>query len=197
MFSITSNGIFGIHPNLSIFIATTCQARILPGMSTDEIIGLLVTLLAMGVALLGAVLPVIPGPTLVLVAALAHRLWFTDRSAPWWVIIVLTIVTGLVTLIDFLASTYGARRMGATWRGMAGAGIGAVIGLFWIPPAGLLIGPLVGASLGELLGGRDLHEAGRAGLGAALGVLAGAVAKLAACLGMIGIWLFSVLMRPQ
>lgn len=164
-------------------------------MSPDEIIGLVVTVLVMLVGLMGAVLPVLPGPPLVLLAAVAHRLWFGDHSVPSWVVIVLALVTGLVTLLDFLASTYGARRLGATWRGMVGAVIGALIGLFWIPPFGLLLGPLLGAALGELSGGRNLQEAGKAGLGAALGILAGAVAKLAACLAMIVLWLFTLLVH--
>ncbi len=166
-------------------------------MSSNEIIGLVATVLVMLMGLMGAILPVLPGPPLVLMAAVAHRLWFGDRSVPWWVLGVLALVTGLVTLLDFLASTYGARRLGATWRGMAGAVIGAIIGLFWIPPLGLLLGPLLGAALGELSGGRSLHEAGRAGVGAALGVLAGAVAKLAACLAMMGLWLFTLLAHWQ
>jgi uncharacterized protein YqgC (DUF456 family) len=179
--------------NLSTPIATGPEPPSFPDMSSDEVIGLVVTVLVMLMGLMGAVLPVLPGPPIVLLAAVGHRLWFTDRSVPWWVILVLAVVTGLVSLLDFLASTYGARRLGATWRGMVGAVIGAVIGVFWIPPVGLLLGPLLGAALAELLGGRDLREAGKAGLGAALGVLAGAIAKLAACLAMIGLWLFTVL----
>ena len=186
---------FGIYRSHSIIVATRTRTRSLLVMSSDEIIGVVVTVLVMLIGLMGAVVPVLPGPPLVLLAAVAHRLWFGERSVAWWVIIVLAVVTGLVTLLDFLASTYGARRLGATWRGMVGAIVGALIGLFWIPPLGLLLGPLVGAALAELIGGRTLKEAGKAGLGATLGVLAGAVTKLAACLAMIGLWLFTLLVH--
>ncbi|HSE95885.1 MAG TPA: DUF456 family protein, partial [Methylomirabilota bacterium] len=55
--------------------------------------------------------------------------------------------------------------------------------------AGLLLGPLAGAVLGELLARRDLRMAGRAGLGVWLGLLAGTVAKGALVALMLGVFL--------
>jgi uncharacterized protein YqgC (DUF456 family) len=56
---------------------------------------------------------------------------------------------------------------------------------------GLLLGPFVGAVTGELSLRRDLKTAGRAGLGASLGLALGASAKLALGFGMIGIFLLA------
>ena len=52
----------------------------------------------------------------------------------------------LSLVLDFLASVVGAKKLGATWRGMLGAVVGATVGLFFSLP-GLILGPLLGAFL--------------------------------------------------
>lgn len=161
-------------------------------MDAAEIVGLVLTLLLMLIGLVGAVLPALPGTPVVFVAALGHKLYFGDHGASWLVIILLGLLAAFSVLMDFLATTYGAKKLGATWRGMVGAGVGAVLGILW-PPLGLLLFPLAGAMLAEMLGGREWREAGKAGIGAAVGVVAGTLGKVACCLGMIGMFVLSVL----
>jgi len=161
-------------------------------MDASEIFGLVLTLLVMLIGLAGAVLPALPGTPVVFVAALGHKLYFGDHGASWFVIILLGLLAGFSLLVDFLATTYGAKKLGATWRGMVGAGIGAVLGILW-PPLGLLLFPLLGATLAEMFGGREWREAGKAGIGAAIGVVAGTLGKVACCLGMIGLFVLNVL----
>jgi uncharacterized protein YqgC (DUF456 family) len=162
-------------------------------MSATEILGLLLTLLVMLVGLVGAVLPALPGAPVVFAAALGHKLYFGALGASWLVVGLLGMLAGFSMLMDFLATTYGAKKLGATWRGMVGAGLGAMLGIFILPPWGLLLLPLVGAAFAELLGGREWREASKAGVGAALGVLAGTLGKVACCLGMIVLFVFNVL----
>ena len=102
-------------------------------MSVDQWIGLILALIVMGVGLIGCVLPGIPGTPLVLVAAVGHRLYFGQESASTFVLIVLVLMTLFSMLIDYLASVLGAKKLGATWRGVAGAVVGAVVGLFFAP----------------------------------------------------------------
>ena len=83
---------------------------------------------------------------------------------------------------------------GALVGGPVGAGVGAMLGLFFAP-VGFLIGPLIGAAAAEMLGGREWREAGKAGIGATLGVLAGTLGKLTCCLAMIGLFVWHVLLR--
>ncbi len=162
-------------------------------MTLLEIIGLVVALLVMLVGAAGSVLPALPGTPLVFVAALVHKLCFGARSIDWWVLVILGLLAAMSLVVDFLATTYGAKRLGATRRGIVGAMIGAVVGLFVFPPLGLLVMPFLGALLGELSGGRVWREAAKAGIGATLGVLAGAAGKLICCIGMVGIFLLSLL----
>ena len=166
-------------------------------MTASEVTGLVLTLLLMLLGLIGAVLPGLPGPPLIFVAALLHRLYFGDRSVAVWVIVVLGLLAAISFALDFAATTLGARKLGATWRGMVGAGLGAVLGLFIFPPWGLILCPLFAATFAELLGGRQWREAGRAGLGAALGLIAGTVGKVASCLTMIALFFLNLLVRYQ
>ena len=107
----------------------------------------------------------------------------------------LGLLAAVSMVLHFLATTYGARRLGATWRGMLGAILGAMIGLFILPLFGPVLLPLVGAGLAEMLGGREWREAGKAGIGAALGVVAGTLGKVGCSLAMVALWLFNVLWR--
>ncbi len=71
--------------------------------------------------------------------------------------------------------------------GAAGALLGLFFGLL-----GLFVGPVIGAIAGELIGGKEVMKAGRAGWGTFLGGLAGVIAKLFIGLIMIVIFLMNV-----
>jgi hypothetical protein len=163
-------------------------------VSTGEIIGLVAALLVMCVGVAGSVLPVLPSTPLVVIAAVGHRLYFGDNSVSNLVLGLIIGLTLFSLLLDYVAGMVGAKKLGATWRGILGAVVGAIVGLFFSLP-GLILGPFIGAALFEMLGGRKWEEATRAGLGAVLGVLAGAVGKLACCLAMMALFTFSVVAR--
>lgn len=163
-------------------------------MTGVEIIGLMLTLLVMLVGLVGSVAPLLPGPPLILLAALGHRLWFGAHSASWWVLIFITGLTILSVVLDHFASMYGAKWFGATWRGVLGAFIGGLVGLFFNLP-GIIIGPFLGAMVFELMGGHEFDKASRAGLGATLGVFAGAFGKCIVSVVTIVMFSVSVIFR--
>ncbi len=163
-------------------------------MTAMDVAALGVALLVMLVGLLGSVLPGIPGPPLILGAAIVHKLVREDAGASWWIIAILALMTAASLAIDFIATSMGAKRMGATWRGAVGAALGALFGLLWMP-FGLILGPLIGAMGFEMLGGREWREAGKAGIGAVLGLVAGAIGKLACSIAMIGLFLINLLLR--
>ena len=143
------------------------------------------TLVLMAIGLIGTVLPVLPGTTIIFAAAVIHRLMLgPEKSIGWVSILVLFALTLASLAIDFASGWIGARRFGATRWGSLGAIIGAIAGLFFGLP-GLLIGPVIGALAGELIGGKQLVDAGRAGWGALLGNLAGMLGKLLIALAMV------------
>jgi len=91
-------------------------------------------------------------------------------------------------VIDFAASALGAKRVGASPRAISGALIGSVVGLFFGLP-GLLLGPFVGAVLGELSMQRSVGQATKVGIATWLGLLFGTLAKLALACTMVGVFL--------
>jgi hypothetical protein len=163
-------------------------------MTTEQVIGIILALVVMSLGVAGSVLPGLPSTPLVLIAAVAHKLYFGPTGVGGMVMTVLVLFTAVSMLMDYLATLLGARHLGATWRGTTGAVVGCLIGMFFSLP-GILLGPFVGATVFELAGGRAFPESSRAGLGATLGLLAGAIGKVACCLAMMGLFVINVVYR--
>ncbi|MFO1487430.1 MAG: DUF456 domain-containing protein [Verrucomicrobiota bacterium] len=163
-------------------------------MTAEQIIGLSVALLIMGCALIGNLIPALPGTPLALAAAVVHRLYFGEASASITVMVVLIILTAVSVIVDFAATALGARKFGATWRGMLGAVLGGAIGLVFGLP-GIIAGPFLGATLFELVGDKQLKAAAKAGAGAVIGLLLGAVGKSAICVIMMALFATNVIYR--
>jgi hypothetical protein len=134
----------------------------------------------------GTVLPGLPGPILVF-AGVFVAAWADGfaRLGPF-TLFLLAVMTVAAYAVDFLASAVGVRHAGASRRAAVGAALGAVAGIFFGLP-GLILGPFVGAVLGELTVRRSLPGAGRAGLAAWIGFVIGTAIKLALVFGIIGI----------
>jgi hypothetical protein len=144
-----------------------------------------ITIFLMAVGLLGTVLPIVPGTTIIFFAAVIHRVMLGPAKSlgcSSFVLLALLLLASYV--IDFLGGWLGARRFGATRWGMFGAALGAVVGFFFGLP-GLLLGPIIGTLAGEIVGGKRLVEAGRASWGALLGNLAALIGKIAIAFAMI------------
>jgi uncharacterized protein YqgC (DUF456 family) len=139
------------------------------------------------VGLAGSVLPALPGVPLVF-AGLLVAAWADDFTRVGAATIV---ALGLLTLvsfaIDFAATAMGAKRVGATRQAIAGAALGTFAGVFLGIP-GLILGPFVGAVVGEMLSHGELQRATRAGVATWVGLLFGTLAKLALVFTMIGVF---------
>ena len=135
-----------------------------------------VILLLAGLA--GCLLPFLPGPPLSFAALLL--LQFTS-FAPFSedFLIIWGLITVAVTLDDYWIPIYGAKKLNGTKAGVRGAAFGLIIGLFFFPPFGLVIGPFAGALLGELITGRSFNEALKPALVSFIGFVAGTLMKLA------------------
>jgi uncharacterized protein YqgC (DUF456 family) len=148
----------------------------------------IIAILLVAAGLAGLVLPALPGPLLVF-AGLFLAAWAEQFvHVGTWTLVVLAVMAALASLADFVAGAFGAKRYGASPRSVAGAALGAIVGIFFGLP-GLLLGPFIGALLGELSARRDLAAAGRAGWGATIGLVLGTAAKLALGFAMVGLFL--------
>lgn len=157
-----------------------------------EVFWWLFAIVVMALGLIGTVIPILPGTTIILAAAVVHRMALgADRSLGLSALIGMLVLTLITYAIDAAAGYLGARRFGATRWGLLGCAAGAVAGLFF-GLLGLFVGPVIGAIAGELIGGKKVMKAGRAGWGTFLGSLAGMIAKLFLGLIMIVIFLMNV-----
>ena len=153
----------------------------------------IIAVLMILVGIAGTVLPALPGVVFVF-AGIALAAWidgFTVISG--WTLGVLAVLTVIGFAIDYVAQMISAQRAGATWQGIAGAAAGTVVGVFtglW----GLLFMPLAGAAIGEFISHRDALRAGKVGLATWIGLLVGAVLKLALVFTMVGIFVAALLL---
>lgn len=146
---------------------------------------LAVCLIVLG--LVGTVVPVLPGVPIAF-AGMLLAAWVTGfQPVGWGTIGVLGALTIIAVLIDFLASAFGAKRLGASSRAFWGATLGALVGMFF-GLIGIIIGPFVGAVAAELSAGSGPRQAGRSGYGVWLGMIVGTAAKLAIVFLMIGVF---------
>ena len=148
---------------------------------------LAVALVALGVA--GLVLPAIPGGLFIFLGLLAGAWAEGFQYIGTGTLVLLGFLALLTFVVDFVAAAFGANRYGASARSVFGATVGAVVGLFLGIP-GLLLGPFVGAVVGELSVRRELVAVGRAGIGATIGLVLGVAAKLSIGMSMVGIFIF-------
>jgi len=153
----------------------------------------LTAIVLMAIGLIGTVVPVIPGTTIILGAAVIHRLALGPNGSVGWTALVALVALTLVTYaVDAAAGYVGARKFGATKWGLIGGATGALIGLFF-GLVGLFVAPVIGAAIaGEIIAGQRIVKAGRAGWGTFVGALAGTIAKLFIALIMIAIFLMNV-----
>lgn len=146
-------------------------------------LGWILGVLLLLIGFLGAWLPVLPGLPVMVLGALVVKL-LVPGTLSWWTLAVFALTALAALGLDALATAFTTRLAGASRYGIAGALAGGLVGLFFGPP-GILLGPFLGAALCELgFARRKLPEALKAGLGAAVGFLAGAVGK-----GLLGLFL--------
>jgi uncharacterized protein len=145
--------------------------------------------LLMVAGLVGSVIPFLPATPLVFLGALVYALatdW--DPIGPGRLTI-LGAIAAAGWLLQQLASAMGARHYGGSRAAVIGALLGTVVGLF-TAPVGLLLGPIVGAIAGELLATGRPRESVQSGLGALVGLAAGAITSLVSGLVMIALFLW-------
>jgi uncharacterized protein len=166
---------------------------------------ILLVVMLLGIA--GAVIPAVPGPTLIVgaIAAAGVIYGWSNVMIPF---IVSLVVLALCFAIEYLAGVLGGQKAGASHWGQIGSMVGLGLGFFGMLPAlpvggplvGIFFGPFIGAVGGEilyLLKGNQLPfldlfvQALRAGVGIVVGSVIGLVMQGLLCLGAVLVFIFS------
>jgi uncharacterized protein YqgC (DUF456 family) len=158
----------------------------------------LFTLFLMLIGVVGTLIPLLPGTTLVLAAVVLHRFVFSPGTSIGWVsIAVLVILYGLSVFVDITSSAVGAKRFGASRLAMVGSVVGALLGIFF-GPIGIIAGPLGGALIGEVIAQRsrqDLPKTMKVGYGTVVGTLVGIIGRMGIAVMMVTVFIAGSVFR--
>ena len=145
-----------------------------------EILLIVISFIILVGGIVGCFLPMLPGPPLAYAGLLLMHFTTEIEFSTTFLIVALLLVI-VLQVLDYITPILGNKYSGGTSYGNRGCVAGTILGLFFMP-WGIIVGPFAGAVIGELLGGRELPKALKAGLGTFFGVVLGVVLKVFLCL---------------
>ena len=142
----------------------------------------ILAVILMLVGLVGAIVPGIAGPPFSFLGLLAVS--FVDgvnHSTEF--LVVMGVIAAIVYVLDYVVPAWGTKQLGGTQAGVRGSTIGLILGLlvtivFPIGFIAVLLGPFIGAYVGEKSVGTDDHKAWKAAFGSFVGFLVGTGLKV-------------------
>ena len=164
-----------------------------------DLLLIIIGIILLIIGIIGCVLPVLPGQAVAYFSLIMLEL---TEDAPFdeeFLVVMALIMVG-VTVLDYVVPIWGTKKFGGTKRGLWGSAIGLVFGIIILPIAGItlgpfgifgiILGPFVGAYVGESMGGTDSQKAFRAAFGSFIGFITGTLMKLAYS-GIVAYFFFS------
>lgn len=142
--------------------------------------------------LFGSFLPVLPGLGISWVGLVF--LYFTNAvPANYWVLGIALLITVIISVLDYVIPAKGTKRFGGSSYGIWGTNIGLIIGILAPVPFGFIIGPFVGALIGELIYDfKDHNRALKAATGSFVGFLASSFMKFIVCVMYLGLFVWII-----
>ncbi|WP_333694638.1 DUF456 domain-containing protein [Flavobacterium sp.] len=153
---------------------------------------LIIAFILMIIGILGSFLPVLPGPPISWVGLLL--LYLTKAVPMSYTVLGITLVIAVVVgILDYIIPAKGTKHFGGSKYGIWGTNIGLVVGILAPIPFGFIIGPFVGAFVGELLhDSKDSQKAFKAATGSFIGFLASTFMKFVVSIVFLGLFLIKV-----
>ena len=152
----------------------------------------LVFLVLWVVGMVATFIPALPATLIIFAGTVAAT--FIDGFQLWPdlpFLITFGVITVMISMVDNLASAWGARKYGGSKQAVLGAVIGGLVGILPVIPFGLIVGPLAGALIAELfIVRKPMGAALRSAWGTLIGLLTGIAAKLVLHLliGLYELW---------
>lgn len=157
---------------------------------------ILLIILSFGIVVSGAVgviVPFLPGMPIAWLGMLVFGYATGFAAITWKVLLIFLGLTVLTMIFDVLAPLVGAKKYHASRYGIIGSFLGLIFGIMLFGPLGIIVGPFVGAFLGELLKGRAEEEALQSAKGTVIGFLAGSAIKFSLIAVMLGFMIFALI----
>lgn len=149
------------------------------------------------IGFIGSVMPALPGPPIALISIfLVH---FGLEKFSIWMLATLTLLTIAIAIADYYVPILGTKKFGGSEYGIKGSTIGLLVGVlitFFTSGFGillLLLGPFIGAFLGEKYAKNSNSVALKSATGSFVGFIAGTFGKIIVVLLILVVYLYKVL----
>ncbi len=156
------------------------------------IIAFVAALILIAIGFIGIFVPFLPGVFLAWVGLATYALVTGFEQISGTVILIFLFISIGTIFLDIIAPAIGAKRYHASRYGILGSSLGLLAALPFLGPVGIIVGPIAGAFVGELISGKEPEKAGRAAFGAFLGFLAGTLVKVIVVFVMTGFLIVSL-----
>ncbi len=151
------------------------------------IIGVLFLLLG----IIGSFVPILPGPFTGWIGLLILHM---TKAVPMnWTFLGITLGIAIaIWVVDYFIPAMGTKKFGGSRYGVIGTMVGLILGLLFFPPFGIIIGPFLGAYIGEMMkDNKDSKRALKAAFGSFIGFLTSTFLKFIATVVFAGLF-FSI-----
>ncbi|QBN18985.1 DUF456 domain-containing protein [Flavobacterium nackdongense] len=157
-----------------------------------DLVLLIIGFVLMILGIFGSFMPVLPGPSLSWLGLVL--LYFTTAiEVNYWILGISLVITVLISVLDYVIPAKGTKKFGGSSYGIWGTNIGLVVGIFAPIPFGFIIGPFLGAFIGELMYDyKDHGRALKAATGSFIGFLASSFMKFVVCMVFLGLYIWIV-----
>lgn len=142
--------------------------------------------------ILGVIYPMIPGAFMSFGGLVA--LYFSDKySFSTTELVVWGVLMVIVSLVDAIMAPLITKRMGGSKLATKGSFVGVIIGSFFFPPFGMILGAFIGALLGEMKETKKLDSHSfKIAMGSFLGFILGTGLKLIFSVSVLVLLIFKI-----
>jgi len=159
-----------------------------------DILLITISALLILIGILGSIVPILPGPPIAYGGLLLVQ--FTSKHPFSVELLILFGALAIASaIIDNVLPIYATKKFNGSKKGIWGSAMGLIIGLFFFPPFGIIIGPMIGAFTGEIVDGKSAEKAVKPAFGSFIGFLSSIFLRFALSIVMAYYFVVEVFLR--
>ena len=157
-----------------------------------QIIGAIICSLFMVTGLIGSILPFLPGIPISWLGLLIYAASTGFQKISVLEVVIFFIIMLISLAIGYFSPTLGAKKQKASKIAIFLSFLGMTIGVFVLGFWGIILGPFIGALLGELISKKEPAQAVRTAFATLVGFVAGTLLQVIVILVMAGFFISSL-----
>lgn len=159
----------------------------------EEIFLIILSFILAIVGIAGAIYPIIPG-AIISFSALLLFYFATGDKISVTTLVIWGVIVSVASLLDAIIPPLITKRMGGSKRAVTGSLVGTIIGSFFFPPFGMLLGSFMGALIGQWQESRSFNDKSfRVAMGSFLGFILGTGLKLMVSISILVALIFELI----